>query len=204
MNISVRLVGETTLRNRVELKNVNGFASIGRAIDVEFARQCEIYESGGSIDQETRGWSDEKGFSTPLRSKEDAMDYRYFPDPDLPPLVLTREYIDERMISELPMDRRIKYLNEYKLIEDDARILSGDRQTSEFYEELVRVTGDPRKSCSYITTILFAIFESAPEKMGLSDIKTETREIGKVIELVNRDELSSTNSKIVIEKLVFE
>ncbi len=204
VNISVRLKWETELRNRVELKNVNGFASIGRAIDVEFARQVEIYEAGGSIDQETRGWSDERGISTPMRSKEDAMDYRYFPDPDLPPLRLTPEFISEREIGDLPMDLRLKYLNEYKLIEDDARILSGDRMTSEFYEELVAITRDPRKSCSYITTILFAIFEAHTTRLSLSDIKAETKEIAQVIELVNADELSSTNSKIVIEKLVFE
>jgi aspartyl-tRNA(Asn)/glutamyl-tRNA(Gln) amidotransferase subunit B len=98
VNISVRLKGEEKFRNRVELKNINSFSSIGRAIDTEFARQVEIYESGGQIDQETRGWNDEKGFSTPLRSKEDAMDYRYFPDPDLPPLILTEEYIESRII----------------------------------------------------------------------------------------------------------
>ena len=204
VNISVRIKWETELRNRVELKNVNGFASIGRAIDVEFARQIEIYEAGGSIDQETRGWSDERGISTPMRSKEDAMDYRYFPDPDLPPLTLTAEFIDERRIWDLPMDRRLKYLNEYKLIEDDARILSEDRITSEFYEELVSITKDPKKSCSYITTILFAIFEAHTTRLSLSHIKAETKEIARVIELVNGDELSSTNSKIVIEKLVFE
>ena len=204
VNISVRIQWETELRNRVELKNVNGFASIGRAIDVEFARQIEIYENGGSIDQETRGWSDERGISTPMRSKEDAMDYRYFPDPDLPPLKLTPEFIDERRIWDLPMDRRLKYLNEYKLIEDDARILSEDLMTSEFYEELVSITKDPKKSCSYITTILFAIFEAHTTRLSLSDIKAETKEIARVIELVNVDELSSTNSKIVIEKLVFE
>ena len=204
VNISVRLQWETELRNRVELKNVNWFASIGRAIDVEFARQIEIYENGGSIDQETRGWSDERGVSTPMRSKEDAMDYRYFPDPDLPPLTLTPEFIDERRIWDLPMDRRLRYLNEYKLIEDDARILSQDRLTSEFYEELVTVTRDPKKSCSYITTILFAIFEAHTTRLSLSDIKAETKEIARVITLVNADELSSTNSKIVIEKLVFE
>jgi aspartyl-tRNA(Asn)/glutamyl-tRNA(Gln) amidotransferase subunit B len=204
VNISVRLKWETTLRNRVELKNVNGFASIGRAIDTEFARQCEIYEAGGTIDQETRGWSDERGVSTSLRSKEDAMDYRYFPDPDLPPLTLTPEFISEREIGELPMDRRMKYLNEYKLIEDDARILSNDRLTSDFYEELVTLTGDTKKSCSYITTVLFALFEGHHAQMGLADIKSETKEIAEVIKMVNADELSSTNSKIVIEKLVFE
>lgn len=204
VNISVRLKGETALRCRVELKNINSFSSIGRAIDNEFERQIELYEAGQAPDQETRGWNDEKGYSTPMRSKEDAMDYRYFPDPDLPPLTLTREFIDERRIAELPIDRRIKYVNEYKLIEDDARILSNDRLTSDFYEELVRLTKDPKKSCSYITTVLFALFEAHHEKMNLSDIKAETAEIARVIELVNADELSSTNSKIVIEKLVFE
>lgn len=204
VNISVRLKWETTLRNRVELKNVNGFASIGRAIDVEFARQIEIYEAGGQIDQETRGWSDDKWFSTPMRSKEDAMDYRYFPDPDLPPLVLTREYINDRNIVDLPMDRRLKYLNEYKLGEDDARILSENIETSNFYEKLVAITSDPKKSCSYITTILFAIFEANEIRLTLSDVKAETKEIARVIQLVNEDELSSTNSKLVIEKLVFE
>lgn len=204
VNISIRLRGDTKFNNRVELKNINSFSSIGRAIDAEFARQVELYEEWKMPDQETRGWSDEKWYSTPLRSKEDAMDYRYFPEPDLPPLRLTREFIDERKIDELPIDRRLKYLNDYKLIEDDARILSNDRLTSDFYENLVKYTNDPKKSCSYITTVLFAIFESQAEKMSLADIKAEVSEIAEVINMVNRDELSSTNSKIVIEKLVFE
>lgn len=132
------------------------------------------------------------------------MDYRYFPDPDLPPLLLTREYIDERTIDELPMDRRLKYLEEYKLGEDDARILSNDRLTSDFYEKLVEMTKDPKKSCSYITTILFAIFEAHHEKINLSYLKSPVEEFARVIQMVNADELSSTNSKTVIEKLVFE
>lgn len=204
VNISVRLKGETALRTRVELKNINSFSSIGRAIDKEFERQIELYEAGGKPDQETRGWNDEKGYSTPMRSKEDAMDYRYFPDPDLPPLTLTKEFITEREVGELPIDRRIKYRDEYKLIEDDARILSNDRLTSDFYEKLVELTNDPKKSCSYITTVLFAIFEAHHEKLDLSHIKADTSEIARVIQLVNEDALSSTNSKVVIEKLVFE
>lgn len=100
-----------------------------------------------------------------MRSKEDAMDYRYFPDPDLPPLTLTPAFIAERDIDELPIDRRLRYRDEYKLIEDDARILSEDRLTSDFYEELVRITQDPKKACSYITTILFAIFEAHNAKI---------------------------------------
>lgn len=204
VNISIRPRGQTTFGTRVELKNINSFSSIGRAIDVEFNRQCEMVENGEVFYQETRGWNDEKWFSTPLRSKEDAMDYRYFPDPDLPPLVIAREFIDERCISELPIDRRLKYKNDYKLIEDDARILSNDRVTSDFYEQLVTLTWDPKKSCSYITTVLFALFEGHIDKIWLQDIKAETAEIAEVIKMVNADELSSTNSKTVIEKLVFE
>lgn len=132
------------------------------------------------------------------------MDYRYFPDPDLPPLTLTQTFLDERTISELPIDRRIKYKETYKLIEDDARILSNDKTTSDFYEKLVDLTGDPKKSCSYITTVLFAIFEANPLKMSLSDIVSPPEEIANVIKMVNKDELSSTNSKLIIEKLVFE
>jgi aspartyl-tRNA(Asn)/glutamyl-tRNA(Gln) amidotransferase subunit B len=172
VNISVREIGESGFRNRVELKNINSFSAIGRAIDNEVERQIDIYENGGTIEQETRGWNDEKGYSTPLRSKEDAMDYRYFPDPDLPPLVLTREFIEERTITELPIDRRLKYLGEYRLIADDARILSNDRETSDFYETLVSLTQDPKKSCSYITTVLFALFEAHHEKMNLTHIKS--------------------------------
>ncbi len=139
-----------------------------------------------------------------MRSKEDAMDYRYFPEPDLPPLTLTQAFIDERKLDELPIDRRVKYRDEFKLIDDDARILSNDRHTSDFYEKLVEITGDPKKSCSYITTVLFAIFEAHHDKMSLSDIQSPVEEIASVILMVNGDELSSTNSKIVIEKLVFE
>lgn len=132
------------------------------------------------------------------------MDYRYFPDPDLPPLTLTQTFLDERTISELPIDLRIKYKETYKLIEDDARILSNDKTTSDFYEKLVDLTGDPKKSCSYITTVLFALFEANPLKMSLSDIVSPPEEIANVIKMVNSDELSSTNSKLIIEKLVFE
>jgi len=201
VNISLRLKWEEILNNRVEIKNMNSFASIARAIDTEFKRQAKLYESGQKVDQETRWWNDEKWISNILRSKEDAMDYRYFPEPDLPTLVLTPEYINERKIEELPIDRRLKYLNEYKLQEDDARILSNERWISDYYENLVRLTGDPKKSCSYITTILLALFKESFEDTGFDCLKFEIDELAEVINLVNKDELSSTNSKVVVEEL---
>lgn len=201
VNISIRPVGSSELRNRVELKNINSFSSIGRAIDAEFDRQVEIYDAGGAVSQETRGWDDEHGYSKPQRSKEDAMDYRYFPEPDLPPLTLTKEYIAERVIGELPMDRRAKYLNEYKLGEDDARILSNDRTLSDYYESLVSLTNDPKKSCSYITSVLFALFEAAGESVDFTKMKFDVYELAKVVAMVNADELSSTGAKEVVTEL---
>ncbi len=155
VNISLRLFGAHEYGNRVEIKNLNSFQMIGRAIDYEVARQAELYESGvETIDQETRGWDDEKGESYPLRSKEDAMDYRYFPEPDLPPLHLTADYIAERDISELPIDRRQKYLNEWGLLPDDSRILSSERAMSDFFEKTVALTNEPKKCASLILTVM--------------------------------------------------
>lgn len=201
VNISLRKPEETEFRNRVEIKNLNSFASISRAIDTEYKRQAKIYDAWGKIDQETRWWNDEKWVSTPLRSKEDAMDYRYFPEPDLPPLVLIDEYIKARIINELPIDRRLKYLNEFKLQEDDARILSNGKNISDYFERLVSLTNDPKKSCSYITTVLLAHFKESEDNVSFDNLKFKAEELASVINLVNKDELSSTNAKVVIEEL---
>ncbi|MDP2104080.1 MAG: Asp-tRNA(Asn)/Glu-tRNA(Gln) amidotransferase subunit GatB, partial [Candidatus Gracilibacteria bacterium] len=175
VNISIRRPGETILNNRVEIKNVNSFSAIGRAIDNEYKRQIKIVESGGTVPQETRGWDDEKGVSSSQRSKEDAKDYRYFPEPDLPPLVISKEFIEARKIGDLPIDRRIKYVNEYKIQVDDARILSANRELSDFYEELVKMTGDAKKSCSYITTILFSFFDTHNESISFENLRFDAQ-----------------------------
>jgi len=201
VNISIRKPGETILNNRVEIKNVNSFSAIGRAIDNEYKRQIKIVESGGTVPQETRGWDDEKGVSSSQRSKEDAMDYRYFPEPDLPPLVISADFIEARKIGDLPIDRRIKYVNEYKIQVDDARILSANRELSDFYEEIVKLTNDPKKSCSYITTILFSLFDTHSEPISFENLRFSAKELAEVINLTNKDELSSTSSKIVVEEL---
>lgn len=203
VNISVRKVGETTLRNRVELKNLNSFSAIGRAIEAEVKRQIEIYEGGGTVAQETRGWDDAEGTSHSLRSKEDAMDYRYFPEPDLPPLVLTQKFIDDRALGKLPIDRREKYLKEYKLLEDDARILSEDRALSDYFEKLVELSGDAKKSCSYITTILFPLVQKRLEKTW-GGFLFEIAELALVIKMQNAGDLSSTGAKTVVETLFNE
>ncbi len=203
VNISIRPKWDKKLWTRAELKNLNSFSSVWRAIDNEFLRQVRILESGWVIDQETRGWDDDKWVSTTQRSKEDAMDYRYFPEPDLLPLELTQEFIDDikKELIELPVDKRIRYLNDYKLWEDDARILTADKELSDYFDIIVKLTSDPKKSCSYITSILLALLNDCRENGSICNLKFDASELAEVINLVNREELSSTNAKIVIEEL---
>jgi len=203
VNISIAPEDASEWGIRTETKNVNSFSAIGRVIDHEVKRQKKILEKGWEIDQETRGWNDDTGTSVTQRSKEDAMDYRYFPEPDLLPVELEDDFIEEakKQIPELPLDKRLRYLNDYKLSDDDARILTTTRELSEYFDELVTLTKDAKKSCSYITTILLALIKESEEINSISELKFEIKELAKVIELVNKDELSSTNSKQVIEEL---
>lgn len=203
VNISVALEWSKELWTRTETKNVNSFSAIWRVIDYESKRQIKILESWWLIDQETRWWDDETWTSKTQRSKEDAMDYRYFPEPDLLPLNLDDNFIKEarKMLPELPIDKRLRYLNDYKLSEDDARILTTTRELSEYFDELVKLTNDPKKSCSYITTILLSILNEQWENFLRDNLKFDIIELAKIINLVNKDELSSTNSKQVVEEL---
>ena len=203
VNISIAPEWSEKLWNRTETKNVNSFSAIGRAIEHEIKRQKRIVEEGGIVEQETRWWNDDTGTSTSQRSKEDAMDYRYFPEPDLLPVKLSADFIEEakKQIPELPIEKRIRYLEEYKLSEDDARILTSDKELSDYFDELNNLTKDSKKSCSYITTILLAMMNESEDIKKISDLKFDIKQLARVIELVNSDELSSTNSKQVIEEL---
>lgn len=203
VNISIATEWSKELWNRTETKNVNSFSAIWRVIDHESKRQIKIVESGWIIDQETRWWDDDSWTSKSQRSKEDAMDYRYFPEPDLLPLVLDDDFISQARatLPELPIEKRLKYLKDYKLSIDDARLLTVTRELSEYFDELVILTWDPKKSCSYITTILLAMIKESDEINWVDKLKFDIKELARVIELVNNDELSSTNSKQVIEEL---
>ena len=202
VNLSIMPVWSTTFGTRTEMKNLNTFSGIGRAIEHEFKRQVKILDEGGQVDQETRGWDDEKGTSTTQRSKEDAMDYRYFPEPDLLPIVLDDDFIAECRASlpELPIEKRLKYLNDFKLWEDDARILSADSELWKYFDEVVAITNDPKKSCSYVTTVVLALMKQENLE-DIHSLKLTSKKLAEIINLVNKDELSSTNAKIVIEEI---
>ncbi|MDF1682468.1 MAG: hypothetical protein P1U46_01570 [Patescibacteria group bacterium] len=118
-------------------------------------------------------------------------------------MILDDKYIDEikTLVPELPIEKRLRYLEEYKLSDDDARLLTTSRDLSDYYDNLVSLTKDPKKSCSYITTILLAMINESEEIKTINDLKFDITQLSKVIELVNKDELSSTNSKDVIAEL---
>ena len=203
VNISVRPEWDQRLYNRVELKNLNSFSAIGRAIDIESGRQIKMVEKWEEIVQETRGWNDDTGMSTSQRSKEDAMDYRYVPEPDILEIHLDEALLasSRDQVVELPVKKRLRYLEEYKLKDDDARILTADYELSNYFDELTELSGDAQKSCSYITSVLLAMINESSDIKSITDLKFDIWELAKVIKLVNADELSSTNSKQVIEEL---
>lgn len=202
VNISLRPAGSHEFGNRVEIKNLNSFQMIGRAIDYEVARQAELYDSGvATIDQETRGWNDETGESHPLRSKEDAMDYRYFPEPDLPPLRITPDYIAARTIAELPIDRRKKYLW-WWLLPDDARILSSERAMSDFFEKTVSLTHDAKKCSSLILTVMLGILKKSDEEIDFTALRITPESLARIVEMMKNDEISSTNAQEIVRILL--
>ena len=202
VNISLRPHGQKEFGTRTETKNVNSFSAIWRVIDHETKRQAKILDEWKEVEQETRWWNDDTGSSKTQRSKEDAMDYRYFPEPDLLPIELDDDFIENCRASlpELPHTKRMRYLNDFKLWEDDARILSADKDLSDYFDELVENSWDPKKSCSYLNTVILALMKES-EVESVSDIKITPKNLWEILKMVNADELSSSNAKIVIEEI---
>lgn len=202
VNISLKPKWQKELWTRTETKNLNSFSAVWRAIDYEVKRQALIIDSWWQVNQETRWWDDDAGISRVQRSKEDAMDYRYFPEPDLLPLVLEDSFIEEcrKSLPELPHTKRIRYLKDFKLWDDDARILSSDRYLWEYFDKVVDLTGDPKKACSYITTVILR-FMKEQNIDDIRNIKITPKYLSDVIKMLNSDELSSTNAKLVLEKV---
>ncbi|MFL6650569.1 MAG: Asp-tRNA(Asn)/Glu-tRNA(Gln) amidotransferase subunit GatB, partial [Sulfurifustaceae bacterium] len=156
-NVSVRPKGESKFGTRAEIKNVNSFRFVEKAIEYEIERQIELLESGGKVVQETRLYDSDKNETRSMRGKEEAMDYRYFPDPDLPPLVIDAVLIRdvEKTLPELPDAKRARFVKDYGLSAYDAGVLTASRAMSEYYEQVVRASGaDPKIAANWIAVEL--------------------------------------------------
>ena len=202
VNISVRKKGEE-LGTRAEIKNVNSIKSIGQAIDYEFKRQTEIINSGGKIDQETRLFDEKKGETRSMRSKEEAHDYRYFPDPDLPPLEIEDEWIEKikKNLPELPDVKKENLINQYKISSYDAAILVSDKNNVEFFDKII--TGNKKRNAknvvNWIIGELFALLNKNNLEIKDSPIKAE--DLGELIDYIEDQTISGKIAKNVFEEM---
>lgn len=200
-NVSVRKVGVKTLGTRCEIKNINSTRNIGRAIEFEAARQVEILENGGKIDQETRLFDAINGETRTMRSKEDAMDYRYFPDPDLPPLVLSQEFVDEirKSLPELPQAKKARYISQFGIPEYDAGVLTADAEITNYFEKLIQ-KHDAKSCVTWLTVELFGRMN----KLGINfeNLKVSAENLVGLLDLMKSGEISGKIAKDVLDVMV--
>ncbi len=197
-SVSLRPEGDKKLYPRAEIKNLNSFNALQKAIEFEISRQSALWQAGNPPMQDsTRGWKDELGETKLMRLKESADDYRYFPEPDLPPLELTNEQLAEisREIPELPADKYLRYTKEYKLTSDEALLISSDWVKADFFERVVSLTSDAQNSAKlFISSIL------TNENWENSEIKPE--HLAEVLELLNKDKISASSAKKILDNLM--
>jgi aspartyl-tRNA(Asn)/glutamyl-tRNA(Gln) amidotransferase subunit B len=200
VNVSVRKVGEP-LGTRAELKNLNSFKFVEKAIEYEVARQISVLESGGKIVQETRLYDPAKHETRSLRSKENAQDYRYFPDPDLMPLVLTEAMINEvrANMPELPKAKAERFKSEYALSDYDARVLVAQKETSEFFERVVSVSGDAKLSANWVMGDFAAFLNK--NNLDISESKVTSTALGELLLRIKDNTISGRIAKEVFEAM---
>lgn len=197
VNVSVMEKGSKEFGTRTEMKNINSFKAIHNAVESEAQRQIEIIEDGGRVVQETRRWDDSKGTSYAMRSKEDAQDYKYFPDPDLPPVLLTDEYVENIRASlpELPEAKRERYMTEFKLSEYDTSMICSSVAYVKLFERTVEITGNPKDSANWIMGELMKMLndtQTLPENMSF-----RADSLGEIINMLNSNKISRDSAKKV-------
>ncbi len=200
-NVSVRKKGQSALGTKVELKNINSFKFIEKAIEYEIHRQIEAVETGETIVQETRLYDSAKNKTFSMRSKEEAMDYRYFPDPDLLPLVIESAWIESVRTSmpELPMPRYRRFLSEYQISENDANMLTQERDLSDYFEEVAKASGNPKTASSWIMTELLR--ELNDHKVEISKAPISTKNLAAMIKMIDDGKLSGKMAKQVFAEM---
>ncbi len=174
-NVSVRPKGQAKFGTRAELKNINSFRFVEKAIEFEVERQIDLLEGGGKVVQETRLYDSDKDVTRSMRSKEEAMDYRYFPDPDLPPLVVTEDFVREvrGTLPELPEAKRARFMKDYGLNAYDAGVLTSSRELADYYEQVVRESkADPKTAANWVTGELSAFLNRDNKDIVASPVST--------------------------------
>jgi aspartyl-tRNA(Asn)/glutamyl-tRNA(Gln) amidotransferase subunit B len=204
-NISVRPAGSTELRTRTELKNLNSFRALERGTLYEIERQIKIWESGGQVVQETRGWDESKGETVGQRSKEHAHDYRYFPEPDLPPLALTPAYIERvrAALPELPAAKRERFQSAYGLSPYDAAVLVEEKAVADYFEQAVSpqpsALSHPKSIANWMTGELFRLMNDSDA--GIEQVKVQPAQLAALTELVASGAINMNTAKAVFAEM---
>ena len=201
VNVSVRKKGEEKFGTRTEMKNMNSFRSIVRAIEYESARQMDVLDEGGEVVQTTLRWDDVSGKTFPMRDKEDAQDYRYFPDPDLVAIRLSEEYIQniKNNLPELPESRRKRYIDEFGLTEKDAKLITASKYLSDLFEGAEKICGNAKACANWILSDISRILNE--KEMEPDQIPFTEKELAKTIELIDKGTISSAIAKKVVTEL---
>jgi len=201
-NVSVRPKGETKLGTKVEIKNMNSFSAVKKALHYEIRRQIEAAGKGESIHQETRLWNDEKGITLVMRTKEEAHDYRYFPEPDLVPFTVPRELVVEiqRDLPELPRARAQRYMTEHGLSAYDAKVLTQDKNLGDYFEECVHRGAPPKKASNLIQSDLLGMMYERGE--SLESIKVRPPSMAELILLIEAGTVSGRTAKDVLAEML--
>lgn len=204
VNLSVREKGAEEFGTRTEMKNLNSFKAISRAIENERQRQIDLIEDGEKVIQETRRWDDNKGYSYAMRSKEDAQDYRYFPDPDLVPVIISDEWIAQvkSRQPELRDEKKARYMEQYKVPEYDADILTSSKKMADIFEETVSFGANPKKASNYLMVETMHILNE--KGMETEDITFSPENLAKLIKLVEAGTINSSVAKEVFAKIFDE
>jgi len=205
-NVSLRPRGETRLGTKTEVKNMNSFRAVQRALEFEVERQREILRAGGHIEQETRGWVEEKGITVAQRSKEFAQDYRYFPEPDLPPLVISRAYVEEirRRMPELPDARRHRLMSQYGLSELDATELTNEPELADYFEQTMALTqaADRRVRAKAVSNWIMSELGRLLNlhHVTIGACRMPPASLSELLDLIDSGRISGKQAKDVLEK----
>ena len=202
VNISLAEKDSAELGTRAEIKNLNSVKAIGRAIEYEIYRQSEIIESGGRVIQETRRFSDTTGETTAMRSKEDAHDYRYFPDPDIPPIIFTEEELDaiKASLPEMPEARKARYMSEYGMKEADADTIINDKEICDFFESAVSAYNNPKSILSFMLGEFMRRINLG--EMSMETLKVKPEEVARLIEYGDTDKINKNNYKNIFKAML--
>lgn len=200
-NVSIRPVGQKEFGTRTEMKNLNSFKAVERALAFEIERQAEVLDSGGEVVQETRLWNDAMQRTEPMRTKEEAHDYRYFPDPDLMPLVVGKEWIDgvRKGLPELASEKADRFVKDYKIREDEAAILTDDKKLADYYEAVVAAGAPAKKAANWILAELLR--ELKDEEAGIAACPIKPEHLADLIRHIEDGKISGKMAKTIFETM---